>query len=395
MGQDGGRHALIWVSGLSEAIVDQSVRGIARRLAIELSRHHSTAHFNLDGHMREETVVDPLKVEVCTIVRTDGDGEEPFIDLYWLPTENALLSDYDRRGPPVKALLTVLTLIRSVHRAVKARRSSHLRSKRWKERLQVFYAEMVMMLLFLYATVLVFAVVTTLDPAVSDALRRISQGTLVGLTLAGIWKTDAVRQLSRAATEMFCVMQYLDLGYRSDVLRGHLTDLVQHVHEHEQINYTTIDLMAYSFGTITAIDTLYPVDAEQTLPPVRTFVTIGCPFDLISTYWPSYFSNRYVIGGGPDHWLNIYNCVDVLGSNFRDNSDNDKAIGSRDKMSARCTTLRPSRSESYGREEELSSWQALLLMGLRVHGMYWEREFENETTVFSIVAPAVYLDDEA
>ena len=113
--------------------------------------------------------------------------------------------------------------------------------------------------------------------------------------------------------------------------------------------YERVHVMGYSFGSVVAIDSLYPFNQE---PPVRfsavhAFVTIACPFDLIRTYFKeypgsptaanpanppvrpySYFENRCALPNAPKRWLNIYSLSDVMSSNFRDDERIDAAVAS-------------------------------------------------------------------
>ena len=63
----------------------------------------------------------------------------------------------------------------------------------------------------------------------------------------------------------------------------------------------------------------------RALSTVKNLVTIGCPFDMVRTYWPNYFINRQRQSNAPVQWINIYAPLDVFGSNFRDDDKTDDA----------------------------------------------------------------------
>ena len=388
------RQAIVWISGLGESDVDQTAVDIAGRIAGELDRYAATpsAHFSVKTDARSERVGGTLDVEVATIQR----DETPMVDLYRVPTEGPLMSDYMKRGALVRTLLVVVLTISYAIRAAPVFFSRGPRGKSRRARRQLLFARFALLLLLVYALVLVFGILTTVVPSFDRDLQRISQTAVLGMTLAGIWKSGFVRALSRAAVQYFCVMQYLNHGYRADVLRGHVLDVLEHIAEHRTIEYTDIDIVAYSFGTVVAIDTLLPAPSP---PPdrvrrVRNLVTIACPFDLFRTYWPGYFDDRYALEGAPGQWVNVYSPVDVLASNFRNDDKQDPpehGVGGRKDQPAR---RRPENLPYViGNRSGLSAIETFLLMGLRMHAAYWGREAENESTVFGPVVQNVYARD--
>jgi len=56
----------------------------------------------------------------------------------------------------------------------------------------------------------------------------------------------------------------------------------------------------------------------QAMEQVHTFITMGCPAELVRTYWHKYFQGRYRHTSAPDRWINIFFPSDPLASNFID-----------------------------------------------------------------------------
>jgi hypothetical protein len=159
--------------------------------------------------------------------------------------------------------------------------------------------------------------------------------------------------------------------------------------EHDTLRYDRVDIVAYSFGSVVAIDALYPL-ADIPGPrfeQIDTLVTIGCPFDIIRTYWPEYFDRRWHRVGVPRRWLNIYSPIDVFGSNFLDVEGSEIGVRLQDG-----TTLRP-HSEAWhviSEDRKVSPIQVLLMVGIKAHAMYWAPSFEQEDTVFAPVMRHLY-----
>lgn len=122
--------------------------------------------------------------------------------------------------------------------------------------------------------------------------------------------------VSGAAVEFLCLNYYLSMGDRRNVLIGHVSALLEDICEQGQ--YERIHVLAYSFGSVVALDALFPILREPTtrFNKIDTLVTIGCPLDTIRLFWPQYFRERRKLRDVPKRWLNIYSRVDVLSSNF-------------------------------------------------------------------------------
>lgn len=76
-------------------------------------------------------------------------------------------------------------------------------------------------------------------------------------------------------------------------------------------------IVGYSFGTVIAIDTLFPQRRHRRTQhaQVKKLITFGCPFEMIRAYSPQFLNQREV-----EHyhfsWTNIYSRSDILSSQF-------------------------------------------------------------------------------
>ena len=164
--------------------------------------------------------------------------------------------------------------------------------------------------------------------------------TALGVLLPNI--REPIRQVIQSlGPKIVAMVLYLSYGDRRNVLVGQLRDVLDYVvrksEESEGLaKYDRIYLVAYSFGTIIALDALMPPQIDQScaqgdgtsvrFQKISAITTIGSPFDFIRNFWPDYFTHRTDLPQNP-YWINIYAPDDIFGSNFR----NDSKIGSASK----------------------------------------------------------------
>lgn len=110
------------------------------------------------------------------------------------------------------------------------------------------------------------------------------------------------------------VGEYLDNEYKREEILSEIDNALEAIAE-SSTGYRRVILLAYSFGSVVALEaTLARADvAPRVRKHVKTLVTIGCPYDFVTTYWPDFFrfSPRW-----STEWINAYTEADVLGSRF-------------------------------------------------------------------------------
>ncbi len=403
------REALIFVAGGGEDWTEQSVHAVGSRIALELDRHTEPAKatFKLSDSA-EETYYAGLKTTVATISRIEGSGAVPVLDVYQLETAQPLVEDYARRNTAVKAVFPLMilvsqvvprllrwparTAIRAVKRGEKDRQSG--RPTAIKDQLQFVFAGATGLLLTFYVATLIWAMIETADPTlIKGVSAKVPQWIVLVASAVGL-TTGIVKVLTQSAVDQLCMILYLSDGYRRDVLRGRVSALVEHVCQKDGVEYSRVVLAGYSFGTIVALDTLFPFDEPPSphLGRIEALVTIGCPFDIVRTYWPTYFTERTRLDGVPAAWVNIYCPIDVLGSNFRNDSERlgaDHGVQFRGEGDDNASA-KPSVNVPYASGIPISWRHALTMNGLRAHGLYWETQDDGEVSAFASVVNRVY-----
>lgn len=171
------------------------------------------------------------------------------------------------------------------------------------------------------------------------------------------------------ATEFVSAHLYLQYGEQKSEVLGNLDQLYEYITSHEE--NPEIHIHAYSFGTLIALDYLYPYKIKlcgNTLKRTKGLVTIATPFDFINSYYPHYYNDRDgTIESKDFEWINVYSLVDSLASNFRNQSTpGESEYGIIENgLSPKNIEYEVISAKNFG------FFNYILLHNLKVHGMYW------------------------
>ena len=233
------------------------------------------------------------------------------------------------------------------------------------------------------------------------------QLVVVAVAVVGLGFRASIKDLlARVARETTCAGLYL-MGDRKNRIAGHLSDLLNHIEvreKKEKITYDSVHLVGYSFGSVVAMDSVFhDSDVTRRMQRVDTLVTIGCPFDFVHTYWPSYFENRR-LDALPKTWINVYSAEDVFASNFSTRAGFARVEqtgvqgfrGAPEKKPDAPVTCTPSEQVRFGSVPP-SRWNPLALAGwvltgrgFRAHSHYWEAGKGREITCYNQLAEKLF-----
>jgi hypothetical protein len=202
--------------------------------------------------------------------------------------------------------------------------------------------------------------------------------------------------VSRLATEYVCASNYLRMANQKPVILGQAAALLEHIAEKEE-TYRQVHIVAYCFGTLMALDALFShAQPGARIGTVHSLVTIGCPFDMVRLYWPDYFNQRNLQPGVPAQWVNLYDPLDVFGSNFRNDNNKGKAehgIGIREQDTE---SILPNVNIAYDigmQTQQLTLFDLFMVKGIRIHSGYWTDDDALEVSCFDNVARKLYGKD--
>lgn len=443
------------------ALVDQTVEGLAYRLAsaLDLNAADKTAVFY--SKIRTVEDLPACKGDMGTVYRKDERGDSPIMDIYKLDYRDTLIERYENRNLLVKALLLLLALPGSllrIGRAMLGGRSSKTRAEKLQLLFALGILCMLVVYVFilfgaLWATVKPNKVSNELKtvsqdvksfarsawqtvsrqkpeeaapkPAATPAAQnsnaapaspaneqsswlRLAQAVVVLWAAIALFlppKFSLKNEISKASVDYLCLIYYLNLGEQRRTIIGRVEALIDEISRKSETerkkgtgnHYRQIHLFAYSFGSIVALDTLFPAGKEPGRPlhAISTLVTIGCPFDFVRTLWPSYFDTRRQYA--KDHellWLNVYSPIDVLGSNFRNDPLTLPATTNIRSENIASASDVPSPTNIPFKEgldfSDLSWSSSFTLIGLRAHAIYWGVKREAEVNCMSELVKKLY-----
>jgi hypothetical protein len=409
------RDAIVYVPGLGEWI-DHSLEGFAQRFSLELRRKARSpqARFVIESVLvGEEPVALPgkdTKISMCSIQHREADQLVASIDVFKFDFAATMVKNFERKNLLSKSLRLLVGILLNVPRVFYAIFGRN-RPKQLHEVIQVLFGVGSAALLIVYIFILGIAVFDTIEgsPEVRQLISQVLPGSIspgdaepgdtpvkthsltlaqnlvILLALLEIFIPEARQMIEKTAVDDLCILDYLSLGERQSVILGQLDDLLRGLANTGL--YQEINLVAFSFGSIVALDRLFPYGKKpgEGAAAVHSLVTIGCPFDVVRIFWPHYFQGRQVPVEIPQRWFNIYSPVDVLGSKFELQQGTASEILTRKSTNIVYTGgINPA---------NLSKLAWLTLVGLRAHTAYWEKDAVTEASCMEEVVGKLYGDE--
>ncbi len=211
-------------------------------------------------------------------------------------------------------------------------------------------------------------------------------------------RSALVAWITRMSEEMLAFVFYFGLGDRRAEVTGMVDEHVERLLE-EDDGYERVGLMGYSFGSIVALDVLFPADnlRARRLERVDTLVTIGCPVAFILTYWPGYYTGRCHVQRPLRTWANVSSPVDVLATEFNPGPPEPGQVRLAPVHGTPDTLGRgPDREHAFREgavEGRLTWFGALTLLGIRAHEMYWSPDLGHERNGLHLVVPDLFPEE--
>jgi hypothetical protein len=243
-----------------------------------------------------------------------------------------------------------------------------------KVQLVVGFGAALMLLALLVLSVVAVVIALGLWEPVKD-VETFSDAVGMGAAALLTWAFVKGRPALTSATDV--VRQALDYARQEQVRRKCRTALWKVldriIDEHPD---RPVHLIGYSFGSLVAMDLLFPKEREEEVVDERfpgsiaSLTTIGCPVDFLRLYFPDYLDGRRTAMQGLA-WKNVFIAADVFGSNFTDKDDfsdsTSRPAGAVEITVGNCapTTVRYT-------DEKLSLVGVLSRRGFASHGGYWE-----------------------
>jgi uncharacterized membrane protein (DUF485 family) len=275
-------------------------------------------------------------------------------------------------NPLARTLALALTVLAGILIWATAWGRRNKRAKSLKQMLQLLACLVILLLLGAYLVLAIVAVVQLSLTAAGVNASSITwpQALVVVVAVLGILLPGVRERLSQAAEDYLQMMRYLWVAGPRNSLRGEVLTLLERASERADVD--RIHIAGFSFGSLVAIDVVFPASKPPTsrMARVVSLATIGCPFDLVRMLQPAYFQNRFAAVDSPPVWINIYDPIDVLGSNFRDEGDPGEAATKGVEIRSAQDLRKPTANLPWN-PEPLTVINALMLASLRAHAQYW------------------------
>ena len=387
------RSAIVFISGLGAAQAIPTAAGVASRIAHALNwaAKERRATFAVVPGAREEKLPGDVTIGSATVRRSDPDGSSSAVDVWLLATADELVGEYEESKLSVKLLRGARIVLRYSRKAQVVFRKGDP-AKRPLERAQLWMVRAMIVLLGAYLLGLIAALLG--EVAGMDWVPGWASAAVLGFTGLGIWQSKRIKSLTSVAVTLNCLLDYIGEGESVGAFRANVANTLEHLAEQRDVTYDQIDVVAYSFGSVVALDAFLPRSNEPGpgFGDVDSLVTIGCPYDLLRTYWPAYYTERHRRADAPRQWINVFSPRDVFGSNFVSNKGEPLGIG----VQGEDDPVRPQQNIPWNTvaadADDVRVWQILGFPGLKAHGNYWHAAREHDDSVFSPLVCALYQD---
>jgi hypothetical protein len=228
-------------------------------------------------------------------------------------------------------------------------------------------------------------ILNRLYQGIVPALEVVSKPIITLSVLYFAFAPDSRSTVTAIATEFVCINHYLKIGARKQDILGNLDLLFEHIAETNK-EKVFIDIHSYSFGSIVALDFIFPAGDEPTVATKQTLkglITIACPYDFVKMYFPGYFHNRSEALAGSLKWLNVYSSADALACNFRrdvEPGESEYSIIDKDKLKP--FNLPPYYISTFNPYNPVHFFG---LDAIKAHNFYWDKSTSGNSCIRSIL----------
>jgi hypothetical protein len=433
------REAIVFLGGLNMGLTSsKTVAGVVQRIQIACDRHSSD---DTEWNVRWRTTAaqkpgaSTPPEPIASIVRHRDGADVPVVDFWEYRWSDHVVTTWEDQGVWQRAARMVLSLA-GLPALLRFWRTAGRKND--YGRAQILLATLAFAFMLVYSGLLIGATVISAEQAYSIARDTLegsdgdtatvsstaptSQGAATedsndsaGSTSSGNSSEDQevspvqvvallltsgfaalTRQREKArrvGSVLFSAQSYLRVGQGQALASGGLTTLIDELGDGDR--YANIRILAYSFGSIVALDTIYPTTAPpvESMRRLTSLVTIGSPFDFVRAVSPNWGQGRHCLPGVPASWTNVFSTIDLLGSNFRD--DRESTDATVDAVSVadgppQDAVLKPTQNEAWNLGIALSLGNLLEFYGFAGHGLYWGADDEDDSNVFDYLIPTLY-----
>jgi hypothetical protein len=373
----------IYISGLGQSTTKESVEKYVARYIKELE--YSTSGINYYTTVEKIYYNDDQSSLAVRIFQHSNkqlksDKDSLLYTIYDFEYNELLIQKFQNKNLLFKNLTLLLLVIRKLPRLI----TSLFKKKSYTKGGQTFY----MFLLFLIMALAVILVVPSLlgfvdgsnlsfikenlNTNLADKFRSLRDFSLKMLPITSltiIFIPESSSLLTKVAAEFSTIDNYIQYGEQSQIIQGNLDALIEYIVENEE--NPTIHLHTYSFGSIIALDALFPIGTEpcaNILNNIKLLITIGAPYEFIDNYYPNFYTDRTDNMSQKIEWINVYSTMDAFASNFRkDNKAKEAQYGIMGRKEVPINL-----NYEIARREKYNLFSFLTLKHISMHKSYWD-----------------------
>ena len=373
----------IYIAGLGQSTTKESVEKYAARYIKELE--YNTTGINYYTKVEKIYYNDDqssLAVRIFQHPKEEPKSEkDPLLYSFYDFEYNELLNQkFKNKNLLFKNIALLLLVVRKFPRII----LSLFKKTTYTKGGQTFY----MFLLFLIMALAVLLVIPSLfgfvDGTNLSFIKKYLNNDLVSIfihirdfslkmlpitSLAIIFIPESNTLLTKIASEFTTIDNYIQYGEQSQIIQGNFDALVEYIVENEE--NPAIHLHTYSFGSIIALDALFPIGTEpcnNILNNIKLLITVGAPYEFIDSYYPNFYSERTDKMSQQIEWINVYSTLDAFASNFRkDNKAGKAQFGIKGKKEVPFNL-----NYEIARREKYNFFSFLTLKHITMHKSYWD-----------------------
>ncbi|WP_291131752.1 hypothetical protein [Flavobacterium sp. UBA7682] len=366
----------IYLTGLGQSFQQESVEKYAARFKNEMNLNSDSNY-----HLKVEKVnyTDEQTSTVVSIINEVND--EVVYKFYEFKYKELLTERFNKYNILIKNFFLFFLVVRKspivLLRLFKS--DSYRRTGQTFYVFAIFFLVSVAIIFLLPSVILFVSELKGIDKTVKpflSSLTNISAVFIPFVTFLLLVTPQSKTLITTLATEFACADSYIQYGAQSQVVLGNLDLLIEYIQEKEEDS--KIHMHSYSFGTLIAIDLLFPignVPARNSKDLVELLITIGTPYEFINAYYPNFYSKRSKEMDDKIKWVNVFSISDALATNFRkDATDGAAESGIKDSV------LRPI-NVNY----EIASFQSngffnfFTLHHIKAHKLYWDESVQGQS----------------
>jgi hypothetical protein len=371
----------IYISGLGQSANKESIEKYAARYIKELEYCTSGTNY----YTKVEKVYyndDQSSLAVKIYQHPKGqpkyDKDTLLYSFYDFEYNELLNQKFQNKNLLFKNLALLLLVIRKFPRVI----MSLSNKTAFKKGGQTFYMFFLFLMMGFAVLLILPSILTLFYPLKCDGIKTvcninntisffktISNYTLPITSLLIIFIPESNTLLTKVAAEFTTIDNYIQYGDQSQIIQGNLDALIEYIVENE-VN-PTIHLHTYSFGSVIALDALFPIGTEpcdNIINNIKLLITVGAPYEFINNYYPNFYRKRIDKMSEKIEWINVYSTMDAFASNFRkDNKVGEAKYGIMGRKEVPINL-----NYEIARREKYNLFSFLTLKHITMHQSYWD-----------------------